>query len=46
MLLYVINPKLMSVLWTDPAGLYLIYGAVAMMVVGIFWMSRIVDIRV
>ena len=42
----IINPKLMSVLWTDPVGLKLIYAALAMIVLGIFWMWRIVRIRV
>lgn len=42
----VINPKLMSVLWTDPVGLQLVYTALTMIVIGIFWMWRIVKIRV
>lgn len=45
-LLNIINPKFMSVLWTDPAGLQLVWGALAMVTVGIFWMWRIVKIRV
>jgi tight adherence protein B len=45
-LLNIINPKFMSVLWTDPSGLRLVYSALAMSVVGIFWMWRIVKIRV
>lgn len=42
----IINPKLMSVLWTDPIGLKMVYTALAMITVGIFWMWRIVKIRV
>lgn len=42
----VINPKLMSVLWTDPVGLKLVYTALLMIVFGIFWMWRIVKIRI
>lgn len=41
-----LNPKFMQVLWTDPAGLYLIYAAIVMMVLGIFWMRKIIRIRV
>ena len=45
-LLNIINPKFMSVLWTDPAGMPLIEGALLMTAMGIFWMWRIVKIRV
>lgn len=45
-LLNIINPKFMSILWTDPAGLQLVWAALAMSVLGIFWMWRIVKIRV
>ncbi len=40
------NPKFMSLLWTDPAGLNLIYACAVMYVIGIFWMWRLVKIRV
>jgi tight adherence protein B len=36
----------MSVLWTDPAGLKVIGGALFMMVLGILWMRSIIRIRV
>jgi tight adherence protein B len=45
-LLNVINPRFMSVLWTDPMGQRMVGGALLMMVVGIFWMWRTVKIRV
>lgn len=41
-----INPKFLSVLWTDPAGLKLIGIALLLMGAGIFWMWRIVKIRI
>lgn len=41
-----VNPKFMSVLWTDPAGLKLVGGALVLMALGVFWMSRIIKIRV
>lgn len=46
LVIYMINPKHMSLLWKDPAGLNMIYGALGMMVAGIYIMSRIIKIRV
>lgn len=40
------NPKFMSLLWTDPLGLKLIYACVVMYVIGILWMWRLIKIRV
>lgn len=42
----ILNPKLMSVLWTDEMGRKLIATAVALMIIGIFWMWRMIKIRV
>ncbi len=44
--IYMVNPGFLSVLWTDPLGLRLVGGALAMMLVGIFVMWRVVQIRV
>jgi tight adherence protein B len=41
-----VSPKFMSLLWTDPFGLRLVYGCLMLMAFGIFWMWRIVKIRV
>lgn len=41
-----INPKFMSVLWTDPAGQRLIGVALLMMLLGILWMRKIIRIHV
>ncbi|MDC8444515.1 MAG: type II secretion system F family protein [Nitrosomonas sp.] len=41
-----VNPGFLSVLFTDPIGPTLIGGALTLMVVGIFIMSRIIKIRV
>jgi tight adherence protein B len=41
-----VNPKLMEVLWTDPKGIKLVYICSLMMIVGIYWMFRLVKIRV
>ncbi len=41
-----INPRLMGVLWTDPLGQKLVVAALLGMLLGIFWMWRIIKIRV
>lgn len=46
LMLYLINPKLMSVLWTDPSGIFFIKLGLAGMLVGAVWMRRVVRIRV
>jgi len=45
-LLNVVNPGYMQVLFTDPLGIRLMMGALVMMVIGVFILWRIVDIRV
>ncbi len=42
----ILNPKYLSVLFTDPTGIKLVMGALVMMVIGVFAMWRIIDIRV
>ncbi|WP_305074167.1 type II secretion system F family protein [Propionivibrio sp.] len=46
LMINIVNPGFMTVLWNDPAGLKLIYFALFMMAFGIWWMSRIIKIRV
>ena len=45
-ILYIINPKFMSMLWTDPTGLKLVWIMAVAMIVGIYWMRRVVRIHV
>jgi tight adherence protein B len=45
-LISIINPKLMSMLWTDETGKKMIAGALTLMIIGIFWMWRMIKIRV
>ncbi len=45
-LMMLLNPSFMEVLWQDPVGVKLIGGALASMAVGVFWMSRVVALRV
>lgn len=41
-----IHPDFINVLWTDPFGRKMVFGALTLMVIGIFWMWRIIKIRV
>lgn len=45
-LLNIVNPGFMDVLWTDPTGHKLITPMVLLMVIGIFWMRKVIRIRV
>ncbi|MDO8905342.1 type II secretion system F family protein [Hydrogenophaga sp.] len=46
LMISIVNPGYISVLFTDPFGINLIYGALGMMALGIFAMWRIIDIKV
>lgn len=46
LMINIVNPGFLTVLWTDPAGLKLVYAALFMMAFGIWWMTRIIKIRV
>ena len=41
-----LNPRFMSVLWNDPVGLKMIGTAMVMVIIGIYWMWRVIKIRV
>jgi len=41
-----INPKFFSILWTDPVGLKLLWIVLVMMVVGVYWLRRVIRIHV
>ncbi len=45
-LLYLINPEFISALWKDPMGLLMLGVSLGLMLVGVFWMSRLVQIKV
>lgn len=45
-LINIVNPRFLAVLWHDPAGLRLLIAALVMMVLGVIWMWRVIDIRV
>ncbi|KAB2970781.1 type II secretion system F family protein [Zoogloea sp.] len=45
-LLYLIDSSFMSLLWTDPSGIFFLKLGMVFIVLGGFWMSRIVKIHV
>lgn len=44
--LSLINPDFLKVLWTDPAGIKMLWTVAGMMIFGMFWMRRLIKIRV
>lgn len=46
LLLFLINPEFMSLLWTEPVGVYLIWGSIVFMILGSLWMRKIIRIHV
>ena len=40
------NREYISLLWTEPIGILMIGAGLVLMVVGVFWMSRLVKIEV
>lgn len=45
-MMLVMNPKYISVLWTDPSGMRMMWCTLGMMVVGGVWMRKIIRIRI
>lgn len=46
LLLSLINPEFISKLWTEPMGIRMLQVSLGMMVIGIWWMWRMVRIRI
>lgn len=44
--LNMLNPGFISALWTEPQGLQMLYVCLVLMVLGIAWMWRLIDIRI
>ena len=42
----IVNPGFLRVLWTDPTGQKMIGFALVIMILGIFWMRRVIKIRI
>jgi tight adherence protein B len=45
-MMVLINPQYISLLWTDPVGLKLLWAACGMVAVGMVWMRRVIRIRI
>lgn len=45
-MMLLINPTYISLLWTDPVGVHLLWYAAAMSVLGVFWLRKVIRIRV
>jgi len=45
-MMVVINPRYISLLWTDPTGIRLLWYAAGMIVFGVFWLRKVIRIRV
>lgn len=41
-----LNPKFLTVLWTDPIGIRMVIGALILQILGAGWMWRVIQIRV
>lgn len=46
LVLVVVNPKYVSMLWTDPAGVRLLWYAAGMILFGVIWLRKIIRIRI
>jgi tight adherence protein B len=42
----VMNPAYIALLWTDPAGVRVLWYAAGMIVIGVFWLRKVIRIRV
>jgi tight adherence protein B len=41
-----VNPEYVSVLWTDPTGIKMLWWGAGMICVGVLWIRRLIHIRV
>lgn len=44
--MYLVNTKMMSLLWTDPFGIKLVWSMLVIMIIGVYWMRRVIRIHV
>ncbi len=45
-LMYLVNPEFMALLWREDMGVVMLGVSLGLMVAGVFWMSRLVRIKV
>lgn len=46
LVLTIVNPKYVSMLWTDPSGIRLLWYAAGMILFGVVWLRRVIRIRI
>jgi len=42
----IVNPRYVSLLWTDPTGIKMLWYGAAMILIGVLWIRRVIHIRV
>ncbi|UUZ56774.1 type II secretion system F family protein [Massilia sp. H-1] len=42
----IMNPKYVSLLWTDPTGIKMLWYGAGMILIGVLWIRRVIHIRV
>jgi tight adherence protein B len=45
-IMLLLNPAYVSLLWTDPTGVKMLWGGAGMMLIGALWIRRVIHIRV
>ena len=45
-MMLLLNPEYIKILWTDPSGLRILRYAAVMIVVGVFWLRKVIRIRI
>jgi tight adherence protein B len=46
LVMFLVNPEFISILWTDPAGIFLLQIMFGLLAVGIIWMRKIIRFRI
>jgi tight adherence protein B len=46
LVLTVINPEYVSMLWTDPSGIRLMWYGAGMILFGVLWLRKVIRIRI
>jgi tight adherence protein B len=46
LVMYAVNPDFISILWTDPAGYFLVQITALLLVIGIVWIRKTIDFRI
>jgi len=45
-MLTLVNPEYVSMLWTDPSGVRLLWYAAGMILFGVVWLRKVIRIRI